>query len=113
MKQVTFKFLDSSLWPFATYNSFNELYAARKHLFVKFITKDLCNLYFQMVEVDIPQSLFEEQGRQLYGASLLEIQVMIASCVFFRPIKQLNFKKFTFIYNLMNKNLLSGKNETK
>lgn len=29
----------------------------------------------QMVEVDIPQSLFEEQGRQLYGARLLEIQV--------------------------------------
>ena len=28
-----------------------------------------------MVEVDIPQSLFEEQGRQLYGANLLEIQV--------------------------------------
>ncbi|CAH9076119.1 unnamed protein product [Cuscuta europaea] len=28
----------------------------------------------QMVEVDIPQSLFEEQGRQLYGAQLLEIQ---------------------------------------
>ena len=29
-----------------------------------------------MVEVDIPQSLFEEQGRQLYGAKLLEIQVV-------------------------------------
>lgn len=28
----------------------------------------------QMVEVDIPQSLFEEQGRQLYGAQLLEKQ---------------------------------------
>ncbi|GAB4849689.1 hypothetical protein Ancab_004484 [Ancistrocladus abbreviatus] len=28
----------------------------------------------KMVEVDIPQSLFEEQGRQLYGAKLLEIQ---------------------------------------
>ncbi|XP_027329911.1 trigger factor-like protein TIG, Chloroplastic [Abrus precatorius] len=28
----------------------------------------------KMVEVDIPQSLFEEQGRQLYGANLLEIQ---------------------------------------
>ncbi|KAH1143416.1 hypothetical protein GYH30_033910 [Glycine max] len=26
------------------------------------------------VQVDIPQSLFEEQGRQLYGANLLEIQ---------------------------------------
>ncbi|KAM7504227.1 hypothetical protein LguiB_003131 [Lonicera macranthoides] len=28
----------------------------------------------KMVEVDVPQSLFEEQGRQLYGAKLLEIQ---------------------------------------
>ncbi|KAL6975248.1 hypothetical protein U1Q18_024044 [Sarracenia purpurea var. burkii] len=28
----------------------------------------------KMVEVDIPQSLFEEQGRQLYGAKLLQIQ---------------------------------------
>lgn len=27
-----------------------------------------------MVEIDIPQSLFEEQGRQLYGAKLLQIQ---------------------------------------
>lgn len=32
---------------------------------------------FQMVEVDIPQSLFEEQGRQLYAARLLEIQVVV------------------------------------
>ncbi|XP_061342194.1 trigger factor-like protein TIG, Chloroplastic [Gastrolobium bilobum] len=29
------------------------------------------------VEVDIPQSLFEEQGRQLYGANLLEIQAKV------------------------------------
>ncbi|KAK2987043.1 hypothetical protein RJ640_004769 [Escallonia rubra] len=28
----------------------------------------------KMIEVDIPQSLFEEQGRQLYGSKLLEIQ---------------------------------------
>ncbi|KAL3636986.1 hypothetical protein CASFOL_019285 [Castilleja foliolosa] len=28
----------------------------------------------KMVEVEIPQSLFEEQGRQLYGAQLLQIQ---------------------------------------
>ncbi|XP_006280239.2 trigger factor-like protein TIG, Chloroplastic [Capsella rubella] len=28
----------------------------------------------KMVEVEIPQSLFEEQGRQFYGARLLEIQ---------------------------------------
>ncbi|KAI7739644.1 hypothetical protein M8C21_003126 [Ambrosia artemisiifolia] len=28
----------------------------------------------QMVQVEIPQTLFEEQGRQLYGAKLLQIQ---------------------------------------
>ncbi|OVA20040.1 Trigger factor [Macleaya cordata] len=28
----------------------------------------------KMIEVDIPRSLFEEQGRQLYGAKLLQIQ---------------------------------------
>ncbi|KAK9151500.1 hypothetical protein Syun_009809 [Stephania yunnanensis] len=28
----------------------------------------------KMVEIDIPQSIFEDQGRQLYGATLLEIQ---------------------------------------
>ncbi|OMO83607.1 hypothetical protein CCACVL1_11331 [Corchorus capsularis] len=31
----------------------------------------------KMVEIDIPQSLFEEQGRQLYGAKLLEIQAQV------------------------------------
>ncbi|XP_022716840.1 trigger factor-like protein TIG, Chloroplastic [Durio zibethinus] len=31
----------------------------------------------KMVEIDIPQSLFEEQGRQLYGAKLLEIQANV------------------------------------
>lgn len=31
----------------------------------------------KMVEVDIPRSLFEEQGRQLYGANLLEMQTKI------------------------------------
>ncbi|GER32874.1 trigger factor, partial [Striga asiatica] len=30
----------------------------------------------KMVEVDIPLSLFEEQGRQLYGAQLLQIQIL-------------------------------------
>lgn len=34
-------------------------------------------MFNQMMEIDIPQSLFEEQGRQLYGAKLLEIQVRI------------------------------------
>lgn len=28
-----------------------------------------------MVDVEIPQSLFEEEGRQMYGAKLLEVQV--------------------------------------
>ncbi|KAK2377909.1 trigger factor protein TIG, Chloroplastic [Trifolium repens] len=31
----------------------------------------------KLVEVDIPRSLFEEQGRQLYGSSLLEMQTKI------------------------------------
>ncbi|KAK6946993.1 Trigger factor, C-terminal [Dillenia turbinata] len=31
----------------------------------------------KMIEVDIPRSLFEEQGRQLYGAKLLEIQANV------------------------------------
>nr|AKM76850.1 trigger factor type chaperone family protein [Pelargonium myrrhifolium] len=31
----------------------------------------------KMVEIDIPQSVFEEQGRQLYGAQLLEIQTKL------------------------------------
>uniref|UniRef100_A0A2P2LTV4 Trigger factor-like protein TIGic n=1 Tax=Rhizophora mucronata TaxID=61149 RepID=A0A2P2LTV4_RHIMU len=35
---------------------------------------ELIQFFVQMVEVDIPQSLFEEQGRQLYGAKLLQIQ---------------------------------------
>ncbi|CAA0832427.1 Trigger factor-like protein TIG- Chloroplastic [Striga hermonthica] len=30
----------------------------------------------KMIEVDIPLSLFEEQGRQLYGAQLLQIQIL-------------------------------------
>ncbi|XP_050219494.1 trigger factor-like protein TIG, Chloroplastic [Mercurialis annua] len=34
------------------------------------ILEQLC----KMVEVDIPKSMFEEQGRQLYGARLLQIQ---------------------------------------
>lgn len=38
--------------------------------------------FLQMIEVDIPQSLFEEQGRQLYGAQLLQIQV----CFFRLPV---------------------------
>ncbi|KAL0886807.1 hypothetical protein Bca101_010790 [Brassica carinata] len=33
----------------------------------------------KMVEVEIPQSLFEEQGRQFYGARLLEIQASIST----------------------------------
>nr|AKM76840.1 trigger factor type chaperone family protein [Monsonia marlothii] len=31
----------------------------------------------KMVEVDIPQSIFEEQGRQLYGTQLLELQAKV------------------------------------
>nr|AKM76839.1 trigger factor type chaperone family protein [Monsonia emarginata] len=31
----------------------------------------------KMVEVDIPRSIFEEQGRQLYGSQLLELQAKV------------------------------------
>nr|AKM76842.1 trigger factor type chaperone family protein [Pelargonium australe] len=31
----------------------------------------------KMVEIDIPQSIFEEQGRQLYGSQLLELQTKV------------------------------------
>lgn len=48
-----------------------------------------------MVEVDIPQSFFEEQGRQLYGARLLEIQVsriyFYCMCVCFVSMMCLHF----------------------
>ncbi|XWS51817.1 hypothetical protein CRYUN_Cryun11dG0015100 [Craigia yunnanensis] len=44
--------------------------AARDQATDNAILDQLC----KMVEIDIPQSLFEEQGRQLYGAKLLEIQ---------------------------------------
>lgn len=32
-----------------------------------------------MIEVDIPRFLFEEQGRQLYGGQLLQLQVCVIS----------------------------------
>lgn len=35
-----------------------------------------------MIEVDIPRSLFEEQGRQLYGGQLLQLQVCVTSPIF-------------------------------
>ncbi|XVE80445.1 hypothetical protein DITRI_Ditri14bG0140100 [Diplodiscus trichospermus] len=47
--------------------------AARDQATDNAILDQLC----KMVEIDIPQSLFEEQGRQLYGAKLLEIQANV------------------------------------
>jgi cytochrome b subunit of formate dehydrogenase len=49
-----------------------------------------------MVEVDVPQSLFEEQGRQLYGAKLLEIQVSTWKYVLFQgtQFSVIGFQKF-------------------
>lgn len=44
----------------------------------------LCLL--QMIDVDVPQTIFTEQGRELYGAQLLQIQVRTCnhiSCVSF------------------------------
>jgi len=66
------------------------------------LSQKICaSCHFQIVQVDIPQSLFEEQGRQLYGANLLEIQVLVASCTIFRPIRQLKFQLFYITRDLM------------
>jgi FKBP-type peptidyl-prolyl cis-trans isomerase (trigger factor) len=31
-------------------------------------------LFVQLVEVDVPRAMFQEQGQQLYGAKLLQLQ---------------------------------------
>ncbi|XP_068645054.1 trigger factor-like protein TIG, Chloroplastic [Aristolochia californica] len=55
----------------AVLNRFKEVeQTAREQATDNAILDQLC----KMVEVEIPQSLFEEQGRQLYGAKLLELQ---------------------------------------
>lgn len=83
------------------------LSVARKLWCPQNLSQKICtSCHFQMVEVDIPQSLFEEQGRQLYGANLLEIQVL-ASCNIFRPIKLLGFQQFYIFMISIQKNSLS------
>lgn len=60
-----------------------------------------------MVEVDIPQSLFEEQGRQLYGANLLEIQVLVTSCNIFRQSGNLD-STILYVYDFPAKEKLKS-----
>jgi hypothetical protein len=57
-----------------------------------------------MVEVDVPQSLFEEQGRQLYGAKLLEIQVSTWKYVLFQgtQFSVIGFQKFHLLHVLVS-----------
>ncbi|MED6125737.1 hypothetical protein PIB30_071561 [Stylosanthes scabra] len=69
----------------------------------------------KMVEVDIPQSLFEEQGRQLYGASLLEIQAkmnlndqQLASLSSSKAVNEYLEHQKDNIRNLIKQNLAVG-----
>ncbi|KAK7300014.1 hypothetical protein RJT34_10845 [Clitoria ternatea] len=69
----------------------------------------------KMVEVDIPQSLFEEQGRQLYGANLLEIQAkmklseqQLASLSSPKAVKEYLEHQKENITNLIKQNLAVG-----
>ncbi|KAB1217240.1 Trigger factor-like protein TIG [Morella rubra] len=69
----------------------------------------------KMVEVDIPQSLFEEQGRQLYGAKLLEIQAnmklneqQLASLSSPKAVNEYLENQKENILNLIKQNLAVG-----
>ncbi|OAY55645.2 trigger factor-like protein TIG, Chloroplastic [Manihot esculenta] len=69
----------------------------------------------KMVEVDIPQSLFEEQGRQLYGARLLEIQAnmklneqQLASLSSPKAVNEYLENQKENIANMMKQNLAVG-----
>ncbi|KAF5201724.1 Trigger factor, partial [Thalictrum thalictroides] len=69
----------------------------------------------KMVEVDIPQSLFEEQGRQLYGAKLLQIQAdmklteeQLASLSSPRAVNEFLKSQRENITNLIKQNLAVG-----
>ncbi|KAJ8754980.1 hypothetical protein K2173_015492 [Erythroxylum novogranatense] len=69
----------------------------------------------KMVEVDIPQSLFEEEGRQLYGAKLLEIQAnmklseeQLASLSSPKAVKEYLEKQRDNITKMIKQNLAVG-----
>ncbi|CAL0307377.1 unnamed protein product [Lupinus luteus] len=75
----------------------------------------ILNQLSKMVEVDIPQSLFEEQGRQLYGASLLEIQAkmtlneqQLASLSSPKAVNEYLHHQKDNITNLIKQNLAVG-----
>lgn len=55
-----------------------------------------CYTLLQVTEIDVPNSLIEEQGRIMYAGKLLEIQVF--SCVFFAIsffVQQFGYQIFT------------------
>ncbi|KAK6124778.1 hypothetical protein DH2020_041468 [Rehmannia glutinosa] len=69
----------------------------------------------KMVEVDIPPSLFEEQGRQLYGAQLLQIQAnmklneqQLASLSSPKAVKEYLQNQKENITNIIKQNLAVG-----
>ncbi|KAL0320836.1 UNVERIFIED_CONTAM: Trigger factor-like protein TIG, Chloroplastic [Sesamum radiatum] len=69
----------------------------------------------KMVEVDIPPSLFEEQGRQLYGAQLLQIQAnmklneqQLASLSSPKAVKEYLENQKDNITNIIKQNLAVG-----
>ncbi|KAE9614766.1 putative peptidylprolyl isomerase [Lupinus albus] len=75
----------------------------------------ILNQLSKMVEIDIPQSLFEEQGRQLYGASLLEIQAkmtlneqQLASLSSPKAVSEYLHHQKDNITNLIKQNLAVG-----
>ncbi|XP_047334453.1 trigger factor-like protein TIG, Chloroplastic [Impatiens glandulifera] len=69
----------------------------------------------KMIEVEVPQSLFEEQGRQFYGAKLLEIQAnvkltedQLASLSSPRAVKEYLDNQEVNIKNVIKQNLAVG-----
>ncbi|GFZ07397.1 trigger factor type chaperone family protein [Actinidia rufa] len=69
----------------------------------------------KIVEVDIPQSLFEEQGRQLYGAKLLQVQAnmklneqQLASLSSPRAVNEYLENQRENITNIIKQNLAVG-----
>ncbi|KAH9652068.1 trigger factor-like protein TIG [Citrus sinensis] len=70
---------------------------------------------YKMVEIDIPQSLFEEQGRQLYGAQLLQMQAgmklneqQLAALSSPKAVKEFLENQTENITNVIKQNLAVG-----
>jgi hypothetical protein len=41
----------------------------------------LISSFGQVVDIDMPNSLLEEQGRQMYATKLIELQVLTGTCI--------------------------------